>query len=681
MKGRIEKYLQIKIWLFLLSFGVSLALFAQGPSQQLQAKDVRIVMERLFEYHIEDHEMSTELMDRSVRLYVEAFDPEKLYLSQEDFDRLVDKKPQELKQMVAEYQKDDLATYRSLDQSLSDVIMRSRKWRQEIYGQREALFKKALDKNLPVMTFSDLRPTTEQALKERLENFIASFVADQQSLLSSPLSEDDKTKILAFCEQEFRYREEAYLGLTSEGQALPSDQITSQLVMRVLKAEAKSLDAHTAYFSPEDAQDMRMQLEEGVSSGVGIVVRQSVEGMVILRLMPGGAAEKSGKIFPKDRIVEIDGHSIVNVPFADAIKALRGQAGTSLTLGVIHSGQVANQVVQVKLQRAALSLDVQKIETSFIPVEGGIIGKISLHVFYEDEDGKSASNDIKEAIAKFEKEGKLKGLVLDLRDNPGGFLNEAVKVTGLFIESGIVVIAEYGSGKVRYLRDLDPKVYFEGPMVVLTSRMSASASEIVAQALQDYGAALVVGDVHTFGKGSIQYQTVTDQDAETLYKVTVGRYYTPSGRSTQLQGVLADIVVPTASAKAPISEACLEFPISSHNIAPAFQDKLADVPSGTRVWYDHYYLPYLQARRTEWRQMLPTLQEKSQERLAANPEFQELSKKLAAGDYPARVYDHAGNMVDVQMEEAVDIVKDMIALEARKDFSGKTTSLNKDHEP
>src|SRR5262249_53796114 len=158
------------------------------------------------------------------------------------------------------------------------------------------------------------------------------------------------------------------------------------------------------------------------------------------------------------------------------------------------------------------------------------------------------------------------GLVLDLRENAGGFLSQAVKVSGIFLSNGIVVISKYSRGDVHFLRNIVGRSYFNGPLVILTSKMSASASEIVAQALQDYGVGIVVGDERTFGKGSIQYQTVTDMSTDLFFKVTVGKYYTASGRTTQIEGVKTDIVVPTHYAPYHIGERYLEYPLSADKV-------------------------------------------------------------------------------------------------------------------
>jgi carboxyl-terminal processing protease len=185
--------------------------------------------------------------------------------------------------------------------------------------------------------------------------------------------------------------------------------------------------------------------------------------------------------------------------------------------------------------------------------------------------------------------------------------------------------------------------------------MSASASEIVAQALQDYGIGLVVGDSRTYGKGSIQYQTITDPSASSYFKVTVGRYYTVSGRSTQIEGVQADIHVPTAYAPYNIGERYLEYALKNDQIAPAYNDLLSDVQGATKQWFQKNYLPFLQKKQSQWVQMLPTLKKSSQHRIANNPNFQLFLKNMEDASIDI-------GMNDLQMQEAVSIVKDMISL-------------------
>ena len=202
--------------------------------------------------------------------------------------------------------------------------------------------------------------------------------------------------------------------------------------------------------------------------------------------------------------------------------------------------------------------------------------------------------------------------------------------------------------------------------------MSASASEIVAQALQDYGVAVVVGDKRTFGKGSIQYQTVTDAKADIFFKVTVGRYYTVSGKSTQIDGVIADIVVPSHYAPYNIGEKYLEYPLSPDQVEPAYADPLTDLDEKTRILFEKKYLPNLQRAVPFWKRMLPTLKKNSAMRLSRNPDFQafiQAQQKTRAriGSLPVNTIDDQIQVTseDLQMNEAVHIVEDMIQIEER----------------
>jgi carboxyl-terminal processing protease len=233
------------------------------------------------------------------------------------------------------------------------------------------------------------------------------------------------------------------------------------------------------------------------------------------------------------------------------------------------------------------------------------------------------------------------------------------------------VISKYGKGDIHYLRNITSKKYFDGPVVVLTSKMSASASEIVAQALQDYGVALIVGDTRTFGKGSIQYQTITDENADLFFKVTVGKYYTVSGRSAQIEGVKADIVVPSHYAPYKIGERYLEYPLPADQVTPAYMDPLSDLDEKSKTLFRKRYLPELQKVVSIWQQALSSLKERSAQRIKANEHFQVFLRKLEK--IQARQLPNMVNTIDervdtggrdLQMEEAVYILRDMIHLQS-----------------
>jgi carboxyl-terminal processing protease len=410
---------------------------------------------------------------------------------------------------------------------------------------------------------------------------------------------------------------------------------------------ARSLDAHTAFFSPEEALEMRSSLEKQFE-GVGIVLREGLDGIEIASLINGGPAARCGNIVPGDILVEVDGRPVLSASYREVLDAIKGDGRKEVSLCLKRS----DTLVQVNLKREKILMEDERVVYSAEPFADGIIGKLTLPSFYESSQAPSCEADLRVALRELKKRGKLRGLVLDLRSNLGGFLSQAVKVAGLFMTSGVVVISKYAEGEIQYLRNLDPRIYYDGPLVILTSKMSASAAEIVAQALQDYGVGVVVGDERTYGKGTIQYQTVTDTTAEAFFKVTVGRYYTVSGRSTQIEGVKADIFVPTDYAPYRIGERYLDYALKNDQVAPAYTDRLADVPPHHQLWFQKNYLPYLQKKESQWFQMLPILQANSAYRLEHNPNFQLFLK--ATDQKPLDIGEN-----DLQMEEAVRIVQDM----------------------
>jgi len=221
---------------------------------------------------------------------------------------------------------------------------------------------------------------------------------------------------------------------------------------------------------------------------------------------------------------------------------------------------------------------------------------------------------------------------------------------------------------MRYLRTVEGEAFYNGPLIILTSKLSASASEIVAAALQDYGVALIVGDETTFGKGSIQYQTVTDKKADYFYKVTVGKYYTVSGKTTQINGVQADIIVPSYFSAFKIGEKYLQYPLKADIVPNAYNDQLADIDAKIRYWFKINYIPYLQKKVNYWHKALPALKSSSQERISKNKEFQTflqkqniLKNKLQNMEEDIEFDNYLNE--DIQLNEAVNIIKDMIYLE------------------
>ncbi|PIS02167.1 MAG: tail-specific protease [Chlamydiae bacterium CG10_big_fil_rev_8_21_14_0_10_42_34] len=627
-------------------------------------------MERFFSFHIENKEFNTTLVRRSMKIYIEYFDPERAYLMDEEVQPYLNMSEKRAKEVMSRLERHDYSDFFALNALMQESVVRAQ-------AVRSFLAKDLVSGSSEIDSFKSPSTSgyakTQSELIQRQKSRMVRFYQFHKARTNLDTT-DRKAKVFALFEKKVQRIENNYLFLTASNLPMSNERIENLLTLRILKSLAKSLDTHTSFFSPEEAFEMRMSLEKQFE-GVGVVLSEGIDGVIIAELIKGSPAEQSGQIQINDLLVEVNGVPTSSRPFEEVLEMLKKTNSNEIILGFKRAEAKNQNFFRVPLLKRAISMKEERIQVSYDKTDGGIIGKISLHSFYESGEGISSEKDIKEAIRKLREKGDLVGLVLDLRENSGGFLSQAVKVAGLFVTNGVVVISKYGKGEVHFLRNIVAKSFYNGPLVVLTSKMSASASEIVAQALQDYGVALVVGDERTFGKGSIQYQTVTDAKADMFYKVTVGRYYTASGKSTQIDGVIADIVVPSHYAPYKIGEKYLEYPLSADHVEPAFVDPLSDLDEKTRKLFEMRYLPFTQRVVGFWKKMLPTLKQNSASRMAADPTFQAFLKKqdqiqARSGSLPPNTVDEQiqVGMEDIQMKEAVNIVKDMIELEAQSDM-------------
>ena len=366
-----------------------------------------------------------------------------------------------------------------------------------------------------------------------------------------------------------------------------------------LNALAHVYDPHSDYLGHEQMESLSIAMNLSLF-GIGATL-ESTDGYCKIReLTPGGPAARSGVLKPGDRIVAVarPGQApvgVTNMPLSRAVDLIRGPKGSSVALTILPAGAPEDSTTRtVTLVRAEVKLEDQAAHARIVDLAtagGGTLrlGVIDLPSFYADQDRtdgrarRSATADVARLLGKLTAE-RVQGVVLDLRRNGGGSLAEAISLTGLFIRKGPVVQTRDLAGDVRVGADADPSVAYDGPLVVLTSRFSASASEILAGALQDYGRALVVGDPSTFGKGTVQtivpLASLMDRtglrhafDPGAL-KVTTNKFYRPSGASTQLRGVVSDIVLPSATDLADVSESALKDPLPWDTIPSTPHDRL-----------------------------------------------------------------------------------------------------------
>ncbi len=629
--------------LFIL-FLFCVSCYAQPPL--LTKADVRSTMQQMLSYHVEFKEFSPLVAKRSFKVFIEQFDPEKIYLLNEEIKPFLELAEKTTQKVIDGYYRDDFFHYEALGSLISRAIERAREIRQEI--ERELILNFQDEKGTLGESYQHYATGASQ-LKERIRKKLVRFLfSEKTNTTRGDFNLEKRTKVFAFLEKKIGRSEMAYL---------PGKKNEHYLVLHILKALAKSLDAHTAFFSPEEAFEMRTHLEKQFE-GIGVVLREDVEGVVIVDLIRGSPAERCGKISKGDLLVEIDGKVIHDDPYEEILERMKGNGKKEVVLGITPQ---EGELVRIALKREKIVMQDERLSINYEPFGEGLIAKLTLPSFYESEEGSSCEKDLREAFKQLKARGKIHGAVLDLRHNSGGFLNQAVKTAGLFISSGVIVISKYAQGELQYLRDLDGRMYYSGPLIILTSKASASAAEIVAQALQDYGAALVAGDERTYGKGSIQYQNVTERNSGAFFKVTVGKYYTVSGRSTQIEGVKADLLIPTEYSIYNIGERYLEYPLKNDRLPSAYIEPPSEANQKKEHWWQRRALPDLQKRLSFWTQKLPLLKQNSSFRLEKNKNFQSFLKSLQPGAVLAKNENYG--IEDLQMAEAINVLKDMALLE------------------
>jgi len=411
--------------------------------------------------------------------------------------------------------------------------------------------------------------------------------------------------------------EEFILNRYNQYQMVMEDADTEWILQKFLSAFARAFDPHCDYMFPAALEDFEIEMKLSLV-GVGAILRPEDGAARIVSLIPGGPAiqdTRDVRLRPGDKIIAVAQDdeppvSILHWPLYRSVRLIRGEIGTRVVLTVIPASDpsgLSTKTVDLIRDEIKLEEHAAKSEIHTVTDPDGTprkIGIITLPTFYadmqgrrDDPDARSASRDVAVILRDLRRE-KVEGVILDLRNNGGGSLVEAIIMTGLFIEAGPVV-------QVRERRNLsiipnnDPTIAFNGPLAVLVNRVSASASEIVAAALQDYGRAIIIGDSKTHGKGTVQ--TVTplgrQKDSGSL-KVTSALFYRITGGSTQLRGITPDIVIPSAFDSAEFGEEFLDNPLEWTTVQSAMYSVFSNLQS-----------------------LVPALRERSEQRRATNPGF------------------------------------------------------------
>jgi carboxyl-terminal processing protease len=580
------------------------AALAAPPAPASSRETVAMSVGRLLEEgHYTRQKLNEEVSKKFLQTYLEMLDFSHLFFTQEDVDSV---------------------TAKYADAMAGDVLMGTLKPGYEIY----ALYTKRVDERVAKI---------KELLKQPTD-----FKSNATVELSRQKSPWPKNEAEADQLWRGRIANELLQEHLSEHPIEPAPQLISRRYERLarnvheqdkdeqmklyLDALAQAYDPHSEYLSKADMKNFSINM--GLSLvGIGAMLRSEDGYAKIESLVPGGPAQTDGRLKVGDRISAVAQGQAEYVDVREmrldkVVEMIRGKKGTRVRLLVIPSTatdpsgrknvELVRDEIKLKDQEARADIIIRKDENGD-PIK---LGWLTLPSFYADMDRhqKSTTRDVLALLKRLKKEN-IAGLVVDLRKNGGGSLEEALSLTGLFLKSGPIVQTKDYNGTIRISSDPDSGIAYAGPMVVLTSRQSASASEIFAAALQDYGRAVIVGDKNTFGKGTVQtilpigrfaslLGSHTDEDG--ALKLTIQKFYRIAGGSTQLHGVTSDIVLPSLSDLPEFGEGALKNALAYDEVAKAKFTK----------WSDNHSLFIDQLRR------------RSEERVKGDPEFHYVTEDM-----------------------------------------------------
>ncbi|HNW27707.1 MAG TPA: carboxy terminal-processing peptidase [Spirochaetota bacterium] len=543
-----------KYLVLIATFAIVLSCFKN--SEGLKKNDVPTLVNQFLAMHVQYHSLNDDLSERILDNLIMSLDYGKYY-----------------------FYKKDIEGFQKYRHKIDDYIQNNQfDFLDDIYS----LYKKR---------FLESNRLINELIKSKFD-----FTVDEKIIVDRDKVDYAETK----AEMRDRWRKNVKLQLLnylSSGQSLAEakkklakkydllhkrvEEIDEEkLLDRFMNAFSMSLDPHSNYLTQEENEDfsisMKLKLE-----GIGVRLK-SEDGFVIVEsIIAGGAADKLPdkiKLKPGDKVIAVaqgDGEplDVVDMDLRDVVKKIRGTKGTEVRLTVLRESGEGNKPIRmvVPIVREEISLKDSAAESQILTIDGDKnrkVGYIKLPSFYYDKErGKSSSGDVREILLKLKAE-KVKGIILDLRGNPGGLLNEAIDIAGFFIAGGPVLQIVDGRNRPHVVNDNDESIVYDGPMVVLIDKFSASASEILAGAIKDYRRGLIIGPDSTFGKGTVQsYNELPFKKG--AIKITISIFYQPDGSSNQLTGIAPDIRVPDLSSIWDIGESKNKYPLKWKKIPPA----------------------------------------------------------------------------------------------------------------
>ncbi len=569
-------------------------------ARDLQCDDLPGLFEIYLTHHLKIHELNDTIKGRTVDQFLKALDPSKTLFLEEDIQALRPQIHEIFKQMKEG--NDQCPNFGKVHELLVKRV-------KEVEGAvKDGLGDQyKLDETTEITLNPDLRaqPKTaaeRKALLTRMVHFnISNYLAADTKLVEA--------------KRLLKKRYELTSKRTLERKLTDYHSMFAE-------SFSHSLDPHSSYMAPDVLEDFQIQMQLSLD-GIGASLSSEDGYTVIEELIPGGGADKCKKLKAKDKIIAVaqekgEPVNVIDMDLRDVVKMIRGKKGTKVKLTILRQAEktesfevvIIRDKIDLKDGAAKYTLIQKKVNNKNYK-----IGLINLPSFYggAKEGQRTCYNDVKDLVEKAKRD-KVDGIVLDLSRNGGGLLDQAVKIAGLFIRKGGIVATQSVGGRMEILEDKDQETQWAGPIVVHTSRGSASASEIVAGALKDYHRAVIVGNDHTFGKGTVQVLAPLPNGLGAM-KLTNGMFHIPSGISTQHGGVVSDINLPASFNLDEIGEKKLDYSLPQEKV-PAFVSAEGNSTDPASHW------------RPITPELISKLAQASQARVNTSEKFNKIKKEL-----------------------------------------------------
>lgn len=577
-----------------------------------------LVSKMIPQFHLSRRQIDDEVSQALFDAYLKALDPQKLYLLQSDIDQFASRRTMLDDEIKAGNVSFAYEVYQVYQQRLTRQMQVAHQW---VDAEHDFSLDEFIETDAKKVKWAASTDELDDRWRRRVKYDLLQFKLNAEEAEKSNKPESEKPDVDPKERLHKRYRNT----LLSVNQYTPADQLEMYLT-----AMASVFDPHSSYMSPQSWEDFEIQMRLSLD-GIGAALRADDGYTVVASIVPGGAAGDDGRLKVNDKIIGVGQESgeivdIFEMKLSEVVRMIRGQRGTKVRLQVKSDADGKIHIIELTRKKIELKESEVKgeiIETMDRVGRPGRIGVISLPSFYRDfagasggvADFKSAGADVAKVLGKFARE-QVDAVIIDLRNNGGGALTEAVEISGQFIDRGPVVQVKEPSGYVRVLEDEESGVLYNGPLVVICNRLSASASEIFAGVIKDYKRGIIIGDTTTHGKGTVQnlmdvaprqaFRIVKPSDRGKL-KLTIQQFYRVQGDSTQNRGVRSDIVLPSLIDHWDLGESFLENALPFEKIRSANFNQLSSVNP----------------------QLIADLQKNSESRVSAEDDFQRVERSIA----------------------------------------------------